>query len=184
MLVPEQRPIAAAGRRRGAGEGRGRRLSTGRTWRSARATIRRPRALPTFPGSRSPARWSRLGPGVKRWKLGDQVIGAGGGRRLCRVTARRTKSHCLPVAGPPLHRRSGLPSRRTFFHGPGTTSSSAAASPPARPCLVHGGSFPASAPSPSSSPRRSGRGFVATAGSAEKNARPCRELGADVAVKL
>ena len=44
-------------------------------------SIRRRRARPIFPASKSPARWSRCGAGVSRWKLGDQVMAlvVGGG---------------------------------------------------------------------------------------------------------
>ena len=81
MLVPEERPMPAPG----AGEILVKVAAAGvnRPGRacSARGPIRRPRARPTFPASRSPARWWRSGADVKRWKVGDKVCAlvVGGG---------------------------------------------------------------------------------------------------------
>ena len=113
MLVPRAAPAAAAGRRRGAGQGRGRRRQPARRDAAPGPLSAARRARPTFPGSRSPARWWRSAPASTRWKLGDQVMAlvvGGGYAEYCPAH----ESHCLPVpAGLTLIEAAAIP--ETFF---------------------------------------------------------------------
>ena len=85
--------------------------STAPTSCSARAPIRRRRAHPTFPASRSPARWSALGEGAARFRLGDRGLRPGAGRRLCANTAVVHETNALPRARRPLAGRGGRDAR-------------------------------------------------------------------------
>ena len=82
VLRPVERPMPVAASRGSARARRGRRRQSARTSCSGWASIRRRRARPTSPASRSPARSCGAGADVTRWHVGRSRLRAGGGRRL------------------------------------------------------------------------------------------------------
>ena len=138
QLSVEEHPDPEPGRRRGPGPGQGGRDQRRRHAPAARAATRRPRARRrTSPGSSSPARSSRCGPGAERFKEGDRVMGdrrrrrpggAGGRPRAdADAGARQPRAGRRPAACPRCSRpRTTRSSRR-----PGCE--------PGERLLVHGG---------------------------------------------
>jgi NADPH2:quinone reductase len=118
-----------------------------------------------------------LGAGVKRWKLGDQVMAlvvGGGYAEYCPAH----ESHCLPIPpGLPLVAAAAIP--ETFFtvwHNAFERGRLQAG----ETLLVHGGSSGIGTAAIQLA-KAFGARVITTAGSAEKCAA-CRGLGADVAV--
>ena len=107
---------AGAGARSGRdpGQGRGRRRQPPGRARSARASIRRPRALPTFRALRSPAKSWRSAPAQALDKVGDRVMALVAGGGYARILPRPRKPRAAGAAE--LCRWSRPPPfRRRFF---------------------------------------------------------------------
>ena len=151
--------------------------STGPTCCSgSAATLRRP-APRTFPASRSPARSSRVGEGVGRFALGDQVCGlvAGGGYAQYAIVH---ESNALPVpAGLSLLEAAALP--ETYFTV-WTNVFQRGGLKAGESFLVHGGTSGIGTTAIQLA-KAFGATVLATAGSDEKCAA-CRDLGADHAI--
>ena len=114
VLVPGSRPTPQAGAGRGAGQGRGGRRQPPRRPAAQGRPIRRRRAHPTFPASRSPARWSALGEGAPRWRWATASARLVAGRRLRAILPASTRRNALPMpAGFDWSRRPRMP--ETFF---------------------------------------------------------------------
>jgi NADPH:quinone reductase len=150
MLVPQQQPVPAPGEGENPSESR----------RRGREPAGRDAAPRSLSAAERYDRNSRLeiagevaqvGPGVTRWDKGDKVMAlvvGGGYAEYCLAFA----SHALPVpASLSMIEAAAIP--ETFFTV-GTTCSSAASSPPAKPCSCTA-AHRASAPQLFSSARRS-----------------------------
>jgi NADPH2:quinone reductase len=175
MLVPEQRPIPKPG----AGEV---------LVKIAAAGVNRPDVMqrmglyppppgaPDIPGLEIAGEIVSVGPGVKRWKIGDRVmalVSGGGYAEYC--TAHET--HALPVSGLSTVEAAAIP--ETFFtvwHNAfergGLKSGET--------LLVHGGSSGIGTTAIQLA-KAFGARVITTAGSPEK-CDACRKLGADVAI--
>lgn len=175
MLVPEQRPVPKPG----AGEV---------LVKIAAAGVNRPDVMqrmglyppppgaPDIPGLEIAGEIVALGPGVKRWKIGDRVmalVSGGGYAEYC--TAHET--HALPVSGLSTVEAAAIP--ETFFtvwHNAfergGLKSGET--------LLVHGGSSGIGTTAIQLA-KAFGARVITTAGSPEK-CDACRQLGADVAI--
>jgi NADPH2:quinone reductase len=136
-----------------------------------------PKGATDIPGLEIAGEVVALGPGVKRWKLGDQVMAlvvGGGYADYCPAH----ESHCLPVpARLSIVEAAAIP--ETFFtvwHNTFERGRLAAG----ETLLVHGGSSGIGTVAIQLA-KAFGSKVVTTAGSAEKCAA-CRKLGADVAV--
>jgi NADPH2:quinone reductase len=136
-----------------------------------------PKGATDIPGLEIAGEVVALGPGVRRWKLGDKVMAlvAGGGyAEYCPAH----ESHCLPVpAGLSMVEAAAIP--ETFFtvwHNTFERGRLAAG----ETLLVHGGSSGIGTVAIQLA-KAFGARVVTTAGSAEK-CEACRKLGADVAV--
>ena len=136
-----------------------------------------PKGATDIPGLEIAGEVVALGPGVKRWKLGDQVMAlvvGGGYAEYCPAH----ESHCLPVpARLSIVEAAAVP--ETFFtvwHNTFERGRLAAG----ETLLVHGGSSGIGTVAIQLA-KAFGAKVVTTAGSAEKCAA-CRKLGADVAV--
>jgi putative PIG3 family NAD(P)H quinone oxidoreductase len=136
-----------------------------------------PKGATDIPGLEIAGEVVALGPGVKRWKLGDQVMAlvvGGGYAEYCPAH----ESHCLPVSGGlSMVEAAAIP--ETFFtvwHNIFERGRLAAG----ETLLVHGGSSGIGTVAIQLA-KAFGAKVVTTAGSAEKCAA-CRKLGADVAV--
>jgi NADPH:quinone reductase len=136
-----------------------------------------PKGATDIPGLEIAGEVVALGPGVKRWKLGDQVMAlvvGGGYAEYCPAH----ESHCLPVpARLSIVEAAAIP--ETFFtvwHNTFERGRLAAG----ETLLVHGGSSGIGTVAIQLA-KAFGAKVVTTAGSAEKCAA-CRKLGADVAV--
>jgi NADPH2:quinone reductase len=176
MLVPEQRPMPQ--------------LADGEVLvKVAAAGVNRPdvaqrqgnypppKGATDIPGLEIAGEVVALGPGAKRWKLGDQVMAlvvGGGYADYCPAH----ESHCLPVpARLSIVEAAAVP--ETFFtvwHNTFERGRLAAG----ETLLVHGGSSGIGTVAIQLA-KAFGAKVVTTAGSAEKCAA-CRKLGADVAV--
>src|ERR1700704_6432393 len=176
VLVPEQRPVPAPG------EGE-------ILVKVAAAGVNRPdvmqrkglypppKGATDIPGLEIAGEVVALGPGVRRWKLGDKVMAlvvGGGYAEYCPAH----ESHCLPVpAGLSMVEAAAIP--ETFFtvwHNTFERGRLAAG----ETLLVHGGSSGIGTVAIQLAKAFAAR-FATTAGSAEK-CEACRKLGADVAV--
>jgi NADPH:quinone reductase len=175
MLVPQQRPVPAAG----AGE---------ILVKVAAAGVNRPDVMqrmglyppppgaPDIPGLEIAGEIVALGPGVKRWKTGDRImalVSGGGYAEYCLAH----ESHALPVSALPMVEAAAIP--ETFFtvwHNAfergGLKSGET--------LLVHGGSSGIGTTAIQLA-KAFGARVITTAGSPEK-CDACRKLGADVAV--
>jgi len=175
MLVPQQRPVPAAG----AGE---------ILVKVAAAGVNRPDVMQRMgldppppgahdiPGLEIAGEIVALGPGVKRWKTGDRImalVSGGGYAEYCLAH----ESHALPVSALPMVEAAAIP--ETFFtvwHNAfergGLKSGET--------LLVHGGSSGIGTTAIQLA-KAFGARVITTAGSPEK-CDACRKLGADVAV--
>jgi NADPH2:quinone reductase len=175
MLVPEQRPVPTPG------EGEV-------LVKVAAAGVNRPDVMqrqglyppppgaPDIPGLEIAGEVAALGPGVKRWKLGDRVMAlviGGGYGEYCLAHG----SHALPVSGLTMVEAAAIP--ETFFtvwHNAfergGLKSGET--------LLVHGGSSGIGTTAIQLA-KALGSRVITTAGTEEKCAA-CRKLGADVAI--
>jgi putative PIG3 family NAD(P)H quinone oxidoreductase len=136
-----------------------------------------PKGATDIPGLEIAGEVVALGPGVRRWKLGDKVMAlvvGGGYAEYCPAH----ESHCLPVpAGLSMVEAAAIP--ETFFtvwHNTFERGRLAAG----ETLLVHGGSSGIGTVAIQLA-KAFGARVVTTAGSAEK-CQACRKLGADVAV--
>jgi NADPH:quinone reductase len=136
-----------------------------------------PKGATDIPGLEIAGEVVALGPGVRRWKLGDKVMAlvvGGGYAEYCPAH----ESHCLPVpAGLSMVEAAAIP--ETFFtvwHNTFERGRLAAG----ETLLVHGGSSGIGTVAIQLAKAFRAR-VVTTAGSAEK-CEACRKLGADVAV--
>jgi NADPH2:quinone reductase len=136
-----------------------------------------PKGATDIPGLEIAGEVVALGPGVRRWKLGDKVMAlvvGGGYAEYCLAH----ESHCLPVpAGLSMVEAAAIP--ETFFtvwHNTFERGRLAAG----ETLLVHGGSSGIGTVAIQLA-KAFGARVVTTAGSAEK-CEACRKLGADVAV--
>jgi NADPH:quinone reductase len=136
-----------------------------------------PKGATDIPGLEIAGEVVALGPGVRRWKLGDKVMAlvvGGGYAEYCPAH----ESHCLPVpAGLSMVEAAAIP--ETFFtvwHNTFERGRLAAG----ETLLVHGGSSGIGTVAIQLA-KAFGARVVTTAGSAEK-CDACRKLGADVAV--
>jgi NADPH:quinone reductase len=136
-----------------------------------------PKGATDIPGLEIAGEVVALGPGVRRWKLGDKVMAlvvGGGYAEYCPAH----ESHCLPVpAGLSMVEAAAIP--ETFFtvwHNTFERGRLAAG----ETLLVHGGSSGIGTVAIQLA-KAFGARVVTTAGSAEK-CEACRKLGADVAV--
>jgi NADPH2:quinone reductase len=176
MLVPEQRPLPP--------------LADGEVLvKVAAAGVNRPdvmqrqglypppKGATDIPGLEIAGEVVALGAGVKRWKLGDQVMAlvvGGGYAEYCPAH----ESHCLPVP-PGLNPIAAAAIPETFFtvwHNTFERGRLQAG----ETLLVHGGSSGIGTTAIQLA-KAFGARVITTAGSAEKCAA-CRRLGADVAV--
>jgi NADPH2:quinone reductase len=175
ILVPEQRPVPTPG------EGEV-------LVKVAAAGVNRPDVMqrqglyppppgaPDIPGLEIAGEVAALGPGVKRWKLGDRVMAlviGGGYGEYCLAHG----SHALPVSGLTMVEAAAIP--ETFFtvwHNAfergGLKSGET--------LLVHGGSSGIGTTAIQLA-KALGSRVITTAGTEEKCAA-CRKLGADVAI--
>jgi NADPH2:quinone reductase len=175
MLVPQQRPVPAAG----AGE---------ILVKVAAAGVNRPDVMqrmglyppppgaPDIPGLEIAGEIVALGSDVKRWKTGDRImalVSGGGYAEYCLAH----ESHALPVSALPMVEAAAIP--ETFFtvwHNAfergGLKSGET--------LLVHGGSSGIGTTAIQLA-KAFGARVITTAGSPEK-CDACRKLGADVAV--
>src|SRR5579864_4476418 len=175
MLVPEERPVPAPG----AGE---------ILVKVAAAGVNRPDVMqrkgnyppppgaPDIPGLEIAGELVAIGPGVKRWKIGDRVfalVAGGGYAEYCLAH----ESHALPLSGLPMVEAAAIP--ETFFtvwhnmveRGGLKRGES---------FLIHGGSSGIGTAAIQIA-RELGARVITTTGSEEKCAA-CRKLGADVAI--
>ena len=136
-----------------------------------------PKGATDIPGLEIAGEVVALGPGVRRWKLGDKVMAlvvGGGYAEYCPAH----ESHCLPVpAGLSMDEAAAIP--ETFFtvwHNTFERGRLAAG----ETLLVHGGSSGIGTVAIQLA-KAFGARVVTTAGSAEK-CEACRKLGADVAI--
>jgi NADPH2:quinone reductase len=136
-----------------------------------------PKGATDIPGLEIAGEVVALGPGVRRWKLGDKVMAlvvGGGYAEYCPAH----ESHCLPVpAGLSMVEAAAIP--ETFFtvwHNAFERGRLAAG----ETLLVHGGSSGIGTVAIQLA-KAFGARVVTTAGSAEK-CEACRKLGADVAI--
>jgi NADPH:quinone reductase len=136
-----------------------------------------PKGAPEIPGLEIAGTVAACGPGVKRWKEGDQVaalVVGGGYAQYCLAH----ETHALPIpAGLSLVEAAAIP--ETFFtvwHNAFERGALRAG----ETFLVHGGSSGIGTAAIQIAKARGAR-VITTAGSAEKCAA-CRRLGADVAV--
>jgi NADPH:quinone reductase len=136
-----------------------------------------PKGATDIPGLEIAGEVVALGPGVRRWKLGDKVtalVVGGGYAEYCPAH----ESHCLPVpASLSMVEAAAIP--ETFFtvwHNTFERGRLAAG----ETLLVHGGSSGIGTVAIQLA-KAFGARVVTTAGSAEK-CQACRKLGADVAV--
>jgi NADPH:quinone reductase len=136
-----------------------------------------PKGATDIPGLEIAGEVVALGPGVRRWKLGDKVMAlvvGGGYAEYCLAH----ESHCLPVpAGLSMVEAAAIP--ETFFtvwHNTFERGRLAAG----ETLLVHGGSSGIGTVAIQLA-KAFGARVVTTAGSAEK-CEACRKLGADVAI--
>ena len=136
-----------------------------------------PKGATDIPGLEIAGEVVALGPGLRRWKLGDKVMAlvvGGGYAEYCPAH----ESHCLPVpAGLSMVEAAAIP--ETFFtvwHNTFERGRLAAG----ETLLVHGGSSGIGTVAIQLA-KAFGARVVTTAGSAEK-CEACRKLGADVAV--
>jgi NADPH2:quinone reductase len=136
-----------------------------------------PKGATDIPGLEIAGEVVALGPGVRRWKLGDKVMAlvvGGGYAEYCPAH----ESHCLPVpAGLSMVEAAAIP--ETFFtvwHNTFERGRLAAG----ETLLVHGGSSGIGTVAIQLA-KAFGARVVTTAGSAEK-CEACRKLGADVAI--
>ena len=136
-----------------------------------------PKGATDIPGLEIAGEVVALGPGVRRWKLGDKVMAlvvGGGYAEYCLAH----ESHCLPVpAGLSMVEAAAIP--ETFFtvwHNTFERGRLAAG----ETLLVHGGSSGIGTVAIQLA-KAFGARVVTTAGLAEK-CEACRKLGADVAV--
>jgi len=175
MLVPEQRPVPAPG------EGE-------LLVKVAAAGVNRPDVMqrkglyppppgaPDIPGLEIAGEVVALGPGVKRWKVGDRVmalVSGGGYGEYCLAHG----SHALPVSGLTMVEAAAIP--ETFFtvwHNVFERGGLKAG----ETLLVHGGSSGIGTTAIQLA-KALGSRVITTAGSEEKCAA-CRKLGADVAI--
>src|SRR5215831_3868095 len=176
MLVPEERPVPTPGR----GD---------IVVKVAAAGVNRPdvmqrqglypppKGATDIPGLEIAGTVVALGPGVKRWNIGDAVMAlvvGGGYAQYCPAH----ESHCLPVpSGLSVTQAAAIP--ETFFtvwHNTFERGRLKAG----ETLLVHGGSSGIGTAAIQIA-KAFGAKVVTTAGSAEKCAA-CRKLGADVAV--
>jgi NADPH2:quinone reductase len=176
MLVPEERPVAVPG----AGEV---------LVKVAAAGVNRPDVMQRkgqypppagatdIPGLEIAGEVVALGPGVTRWKVGDQVMAlvvGGGYAQYCPAH----ESHCLPVP-PPVSLTEAAAIPETFFtvwynmFERGRLKAG-------ETLLVHGGSSGIGTAAIQLA-KAAGARVITTAGSPEKCAA-CQKLGADVAV--
>jgi NADPH2:quinone reductase len=135
-----------------------------------------PPGAPDIPGLEIAGEVAALGPGVKRWKLGDRVMAlviGGGYGEYCLAHG----SHALPVSGLTMVEAAAIP--ETFFtvwHNAfergGLKSGET--------LLVHGGSSGIGTTAIQLA-KALGSRVITTAGTEEKCAA-CRKLGADVAI--
>jgi NADPH2:quinone reductase len=175
MLVPQQRPVPAAG------EGE-------ILVKVAAAGVNRPDVMqrmglyppppgaPDIPGLEIAGEIVALGSGVKRWKVGDRImalVSGGGYGEYCLAH----ESHALPVSGQSMIEAAAIP--ETFF----TVWHNAferGGLKRGETLLVHGGSSGIGTAAIQLA-KAFGARVVTTAGSPEK-CDACRKLGADVAV--
>lgn len=136
-----------------------------------------PKGAPEIPGLEIAGTVAACGPGVKRWKEGDQVTAlviGGGYAQYCLAH----ETHALPIpAGLSLVEAAAIP--ETFFtvwHNAFERGALRAG----ETLLVHGGSSGIGTAAIQLAKARGAR-VITTAGSAEK-CEACRRLGADVAV--
>jgi NADPH:quinone reductase len=175
MLVPEERPVPQPG----AGEV---------LVRIAAAGVNRPDVIQRqgfyppppgatdIPGLEIAGEVVALGPGVTRWKPGDQVMAlvvGGGYAQYCPAH----ESHCLPVPGLTLIAAAAIP--ETFFTVWHNVFERGALKP-GETLLVHGGSSGIGTAAIQLA-KAYGARVITTAGTAEK-CEACRKLGADVAI--
>jgi NADPH2:quinone reductase len=136
-----------------------------------------PKGATDIPGLEIAGEVVALGPGVRRWKLGDKVMAlvvGGGYAEYCLAH----ESHCLPVpAGLSMVEAAAIP--ETFFTVWHNTFERGRLAP-GETLLVHGGSSGIGTVAIQLA-KAFGARVVTTAGSAEK-CEACRKLGADVAI--
>ena len=175
MLVPVERPVPAPG------EGE-------ILVKVAAAGVNRPDVMqrkglyppppgaPDIPGLEIAGEVAALGPGVKRWKVGDRVmalVSGGGYAEYCLAHG----SHALPVSGLSMVEAAAIPETfMTVWHNVFERG----ALKPAETLLVHGGSSGIGTTAIQLA-KALGSRVITTAGSEEK-CEACRKLGADVAV--
>src|SRR5712675_1149643 len=176
MLVPEQRPVTPPGE----GEVLVKVAAAGVNRPDVaqrQGNYPPPKGATDIPGLEIAGEVVALGPGVRRWKLGDKVMAlvvGGGYAEYCSAH----ESHCLPVpASLSMVEAAAIP--ETFFtvwHNTFERGRLAAG----ETLLVHGGSSGIGTVAIQLA-KAFGARVVTTAGSAEK-CQACRKLGADVAV--
>jgi NADPH2:quinone reductase len=176
MLVPEERPVAALGD----GEVMIKIAAAGvnRPDVQQRKGLYPPPAGATdIPGLEIAGEVVALGPGVTRWKVGDQVMAlvvGGGYAQYCPAH----ESHCLPVPqGLSLTEAAAIP--ETFFTV-WYNMFERARLKSGETLLVHGGSSGIGTVAIMLA-KAAGARVITTAGTAEKCAA-CQKLGADVAI--
>ena len=175
MLVPEQRPVPTPGdgeilvRVRAAGVNRPDVVQR-------KGLYPPPPGASDIPGLEIAGEVAALGPGVKRWKVGDRVmalVSGGGYAEYCVAHA----SHTLAVSTLPLELAAAVPETYfTVWHNVFERGGLKAG----ETLLVHGGSSGIGTTAIQLA-KAFGARVVATAGSDEK-CDACRALGADVAV--
>jgi NADPH2:quinone reductase len=135
-----------------------------------------PPGAPDIPGLEIAGEVAALGPGVKRWKVGDRVMAlviGGGYGEFCLAHG----SHALPLAGLSMVEAAAVP--ETFF----TVWHNAferGGLKPGETLLVHGGSSGIGTTAIQLA-KALGSRVITTAGS-ETKCEACRKLGADVAI--
>src|SRR5262245_14172076 len=176
MLVPEQRPVPQPGE----GEVLVKIAAAGVNRPDVaqrQGNYPPPKGATDIPGLEIAGEVAALGPGAKRWKLGDKVMAlvvGGGYAEYCPAH----ESHCLPIP-PNLSMVEAAAIPETFFtvwHNTFERGRLAAG----ETLLVHGGSSGIGTVAIQLA-KAFGAKVVTTAGSAEK-CEACRKLGADVAV--
>ena len=131
VLVPEQRPVPQPGE----GEVLVKVAAAGVNRPDVmqrQGTYPPPKGATDIPGLEIAGEVVALGPGVTRWKVGDQRDGAGGRRRLRRILRGAREPLPADPAGPVDERGGGDPG--DLLHGLAQLCSSAAGSRPARRC--------------------------------------------------
>src|SRR6185437_4938182 len=177
MLVPEERAVQAPG----AGEILVKVAAAGVNRpdvRQRQGTYPPPKGATDIPGLEIAGEVAAVGPGVKRWKLGDKVcalVVGGGYAQYCLAY----ESHALPVPSPlSMIEAAALPETfftcwvNMFMRAPGVKAGDWV--------LVHGGTSGIGTTAIMLAKAFGGK-VVATAGSAEKCAA-AKKVGADVAV--